>query len=488
MLRPIPHLLTIPLLASFLGACGTSERIIPAAQMLPPVQAWVTTGDQSRRLERETTPLAFRPVGSAPPETVLITLDSSQRYQRMAGFGASITDATAWLMRHRMSDDQRTALLRELFSREGAGVGFDLTRLTIGASDFSLTHYTFNDRPPGQADPTLTHFSIDAHRIDVLPVVKQALTVNPRLLVMASPWSAPAWMKSNDNLIQGRLRPDMHDAFARYLVRYVEAVRDEGVPIFALTVQNEPQFEPGDYPGMRIDAEARADLIGKHLGPLLARRKLRTQIIEWDHNWDAPQEPLAVLADPVARTYVSGVGWHCYVSDTLLPNQTVVRDAHPDKEVWLTECSGGEWKPHWGDALTSTARNLVIRSPRHWARGILMWNLALDEKHGPRLGGCKDCRGLVTIDSRTGAVTRTPEYYAFAHASKFVRPGAWRVASSDARDGVDNVAFENEDDGSIVLVVSNSAQEARPIVVRHKGREFGHQLAPQSVATFVWPS
>lgn len=488
MPRPIPPLLILPLVAALLGGCGTSDQVRPAMQTFPPVQAWVTTGDQSKRLDREAEPPAFRPTGNASREDVLITLDSTQRHQRMAGFGASITDATAWLMRHRMSDEQRAALLQELFGREGAGVGFDLTRLTIGASDFSQTHYTFDDRRAGETDPSLTHFSIDAHRVDVLPVVKQALAVNPRLLVMASPWSAPAWMKSNDSLIRGRLRPDMHDAFARYLVRYVEAVGAEGVPIFALTVQNEPLFEPGDYPGMRVEAGARADLVGRHLGPLLAARALGTQIIEWDHNWDAPQEPLAVLADPVARTYISGVGWHCYVSDTLLPNQSVVRDAHPDKEVWLTECSAGEWKPHWGDALASTVRNLVVRSTRHWARGILMWNLALDESHGPHLGGCKDCRGLVTIDSRTGAVTRTPEYYAFAHASKFVRPGAWRVASSEGRDGVDNVAFQNDDDGSIVVVVGNSAQVARRIVVRHAGREFGHELAPQSVATFVWPS
>lgn len=478
--------LCLPLVTTLIAACGSSNPVRPAMQSFPPVQSWVTTDDQSRRLEKEPTPPVFRPVGPASPEDVLIAIDSTQRHQRMAGFGASITDATAWLMQHRMSDLQRAALLRELFSREGAGVGFDLTRLTIGASDFSQAHYTFNDRPAGEADPSLDHFSIDAHRVDVLPVVKQALAVNPKLLVMASPWSAPAWMKSNGSLIRGSLRPDMHDAFARYLLRYVEAVGAEGVPIFALTVQNEPLFEPGDYPGMRVDAAARADLVGRHLGPLLAEKAPGTQIIEWDHNWDAPQEPLAVLADPVANRFVAGVGWHCYVSDTLLPNQSLVRDAHPDKEVWLTECSGGEWKPRWGDALVSTARNLVIRSTRHWARGILMWNLALDERHGPHLGGCKDCRGLVTIDSRTGEVTRTPEFYAFAHASRFVRPGAWRVTSSEARDSVDNVAFLNADDGSIVVVVSNSAQATRRIVVRHAGREFGHRLAPQSVVTFVW--
>lgn len=479
-----PATIIAALLAVLATACGSTD---PGPAGMPPVTAWVTTADQARLLDPETPAPTFRPSGRDAADGVPISIDDTQRHQRMAGFGASITDASAWLMRHRMSEAQRTALLRELFGREGAGVGFDLARLTIGASDFSQAHYTFDDRPSGEADLPLAHFSIDPHRADVLPLVKQALAVNPGLRVMASPWSAPAWMKSNGRLIQGRLRPDMHDAFARYLLRYVEAMAVEGVPIFALTVQNEPLFEPGDYPGMRIDAPARADLIGRHLGPMLAARAPGTQIIEWDHNWDRPDEPLAVLADPVARQYVGGVGWHCYVSDTLLPNQSVVRDAHPDKDVWLTECSGGGWKPHWGEALSSTARDLVIRSVRHWARGVLMWNLALDEQHGPHLGGCPNCRGLVTIDPRSGAVTRTPEYYAFAHASRFVRTGAWRIGSSEGRDGVDNVAFLNADDGTIVLVVGNSATRSRRIAVRHGGREFTHELAPQSVATYTWP-
>jgi len=473
--------------ASLLGACANSKIAQPLPASRPTLQAWVTTGDQSRLLDLESEPPAWRqPPDGGSHDGVLISVDSGLRHQRMAGFGASITDASAWLLRHRMDDAQRAALLQELFSRDGRGVGFDIARLTIGASDFSLQHYTFNDRPVGETDLSLAHFSIDTHRVDVLPVVRQALAIHPQLKVMASPWSAPGWMKTNDRLVQGKLRGDMHDAFARYLVRYVEEVGAEGVPIFALTVQNEPQFEPGDYPGMRIDAPARADLVGRHLGPLLAAKAPGTQIIEWDHNWDAPQEPLAVLADPTARARIAGVGWHCYVSDTLLPNQSVVRDAYPDKDVWVTECSGGEWKPDWGDALSATARNLVVRATRHWARGVLMWNLALDEQHGPHLGGCKDCRGLVTIDSRTGHVTRTPEYYAFAHASKFVRPGAWRIASTEHHAGVENVAFLNSDDGSVVLVVANTATAARRIDVRHAGRGFSHQLAPRSVATYVW--
>ena len=466
-------------------ACSTSGGEAPS-ETLAAVAVWITSADKTRLLARDTaTPPSFVASGGGSPT---ISVDDERRYQTMSGFGASITDATAWLMRHRMSEAQRSALLSELFGRGAAGIGFDLTRLAIGASDFSLSHYTFDDLAPGETDPALARFSIEPQRAEVLPVVKQALAINPGLKVMASPWSAPAWMKTGDSLIKGALRDDMHDVFARYLVRYVEAFAAEGVPIFALTVQNEPHFEPGDYPGMRVESAARAALVGRHLGPLIEQRGLRTQIIDWDHNWDVPESPLAVLADPLARRYVSGVGWHCYVSDTLLPNQSVVRDAYPEKDVWFTECSGGEWKPHWPETLPWMARTLIIGATRHWARGVLMWNLALDENHGPHLGGCPDCRGIVTIDSRSGEVTRNMEYYAFAHASRFVRVGAQRIESSAGADGVDNVAFRNADDGSIVLVVCNSAPASRRVVVAHRGRSFTYTLGRESIATFVWPS
>jgi len=291
-------------------------------------------------------------------------------------------------------------------------------------------------------------------------------------------------MKTNGSLIKGTLRPEMYDVFARYLATYVEAMAAEGVPVFALTLQNEPHFEPDDYPGMRLDPPQRATLIGRHVGPLLVQRGLKVQVIEWDHNWDVPQSPLAVLADPVARPYVSGVGWHCYGGD--VSAQTPVHDAHPDKDTWFTECSGGEWKPHWPETLPWIARNIVIGTTRGWAKGVLMWNLALDESHGPHLGGCKDCRGVVTIDSRTGDVTRNMEYYAFGHASRFVRPGAERIDSTSALDGIDTVAFRNADDGSIVLIACNSNGAARRVSVRQAGRTFEATLPRESLATFVW--
>lgn len=470
------------LLALLLGGCATP----PPQAGAPRIEVWTTTADH--RLALAPTGADFDADGAESAAetaaTTLIEIDADARHQRMVGFGASITDASAWLIRQRMSPVQREALLRELFGRDGDGIGFDFARLTIGASDFSRHHYSLDDPPEGRPDPALRHFSLDANRGDVIPVARQALEINPQLWIMASPWSAPAWMKDNGSLVTGTLSPGHYDAFARYLLRYVEAMAGEGIPIRALTVQNEPDFEPADYPGMRLNAPQRARFIGDHLGPLLARQAPQVQLFDWDHNWDKPEEPLAVLADPAAARYVDGVAWHCYGGQPAAQSQ--VRAAHPQVDVYMTECSGGDWEPVRSGGLNLQAQRLIVETTRHWARGVLFWNLALDENSGPHAGGCGNCRGVVTIDSTTGEVTRTDDYYALAHASRFVRRGAWRVASSEAVGGVANVAFVNADDASRVLVVSNADQQARTIRVREGGRRFHHVLPGRSVATFRW--
>lgn len=465
--------------SSAMAATPTPTPAAPSASG-PAVTAWVTTADRSRLLQRETG-LAFS-ADAALPTT--IDLDATTRYQTMAGFGASMTDASAFLIQNKMSAPQRSALLAELFGRGPTGVGFDFMRLTLGASDFSRSHYTFDDMPVGQTDMALAQFSIEPNRADLLPVLKAALAVNPGLQIMASPWSAPAWMKEGDSLIKGTLKPAMYGVFSEYLMRYVEAFKAEGVPLFALTVQNEPHFEPDDYPGMRLDPAARAALLGQALGPLMAARAPKLKLFDWDHNWDVPSSPLTVLADPVARPFVTGVAWHCYAGDVAV--QATVREAYPDKEVWFTECSGGEWAPRWNETLPWLMHNLIIGSTRNWAKGVLMWNLALDENHGPHLGGCKDCRGIVTIDSKTGEVSRNVEYYAFAHASKFVRAGAQRIASTAAVDGLESVAFRNADDGSIALIVSNGSAVTRRFSVRSGTQTFAYDLPRESVGSFTW--
>ncbi len=481
MTRPFPGrfhpLLASLVLAAWAGAPRAAEQPAPAD-----VSVWITTAGHTRALA-PSAPARFAGRAAARPQ---IVVDDTQRFQEIVGFGASLTDSSAWLIQHTLDARQRDALLEELFGREGNGLGLSFSRLTIGASDFSRHHYSLNDTPDGTPDPDLKHFSIDQNRGDVIPVARAMLAINPQLKIMASPWSAPGWMKDSNSLIQGRLLPQYYDAFSRYLLRYVDAYAAEGIPIFALTVQNEPDYEPKDYPGMRLNAPARARLIGDHLGPMIARRGSGPLIFDWDHNWDKPEEPMGVLSDPVAGNYVDAVAWHCYGGDVAA--QSPVHDAFPDKDAYMTECSGGDWEPVRSGGLPLQMKNIIIRSMRHWARGALFWNLALDENNGPYAGGCHTCRGVVTIDSRTGEITRTDEYYALAHASRFVRPGAHRIASSGPTDDLDNVAFRNADDGSLVLLVSNSAIQPRRFSVAHGERRFAYTLPARSVATFVWRS
>jgi glucosylceramidase len=462
--------------------CGTllivSGAAFAAPQASGEVQVWITTQDHRQALAA-----APAAAWTTQPDAD-IRVDAAARRQRMLGFGASITDASAWVLQQ-LPAPRRDALMHELFGRADGGLGLSFARLTIGASDFSRHHYSLDDTPNNAPDPTLAHFSIAPNRDDVLPIARQALAINPDLKIMASPWSAPAWMKTSGSLIGGTLKPEYYDAFARYLLRYVDAYAQAGVPIFALTLQNEPGFTPTDYPGMRLEAAQRAQLIGRHLGPLLDARRDPPLIFDWDHNWDQPQEPLAVLADAQARRHVAAVAWHCYAGDPSA--QSPVQAAYPDKDAYMTECSGGDWEPLRSGGLTLQARRLIVQSVRHGARGVLFWNLALDLQGGPHAGGCGTCRGVVDVDPRGEHVVRTDEYYALAHASRFVRPQAWRIDSSEGSEGMDNVAFLNPD-GSRVLVVVNSAERARAVSVADGARGFRYTVPARSLASFVWPA
>lgn len=456
--------------------------LVPAhAAHATTVSAWITTGDQSQLLARAAD---ARLEASADAGAATIVVDPSTRYQRIAGFGAAITDASADLVQH-MAPARRDVLLHQLFGRDGEGIGLSFTRLTIGASDFSRTHYSFDDMPPGQTDPELRRFSIDPQRGTVLPTVQAALAVNPQLKVMASPWSAPGWMKTGDSLVKGTLKPEAFDAYARYLGRYVDAMRAEGVTISALTLQNEPHFEPENYPGMRVDPHKRAAFIRDHLGPLLAKSHPGTAIFDWDHNWDEPESPAVVLSDPQAARYVSGIAWHCYGGDVRAQGR--LHDLFPAKDTWFTECSGGRWAPDWAKNLQYFTKTLIVDTTRNWARGVLFWNLALDAHDGPHLGGCANCRGVVTIDAASGAVTRNVEYYALAHASRFVLPGAVRIASTEGEKGKElpNVAFVNPD-GSFALLVANGDAQPRAFTVTAGAQAFRYTLPASSVATFTW--
>ena len=459
---------------------AATPQAAPVSTGMPTVQLWLSTADRRLKMARQPD-IAMTVRDSSPAD---IAVDVHSKYQTMVGFGAAMTDSSAWLMQNKLNGLQRSALLNELYGPP-PNLNFQMMRLTIGASDFSLKPYTLDDVPQGETDPTLAHFNVTSNLQDVIPVVSEALAVNPDLRIIATSWSAPAWMKSSENLIGGELLEQYEGAYADYLVKYVETFRAYGIPIFALTVQNEPAFVPITYPGMEMTADARARFVGQHLGPKLASREPQTQILEWDHNWSHPEQPLAVLADPDASRYISGVAWHCYEGSPYAQGR--VHRAYPAKDVYISECSGGDWASAANGELLWFSRNLLVTGIRQWARGVVYWNLALDQDHGPHFGGCALCKGVVTIDSRTGEVSRNDEYYALAHFSMFVLPGAVRVESTPTeKEALDNVAFQNATDGSVVLVVVNSNADERHLSVADGQALFQYTMPPRSVATLVW--
>lgn len=458
-------------IALILGACATAPE--PAGELA--ATGWLTTVDGAHRLEPIEVERVDRDTGNSDD----VVVDTSQRFQRFAGYGASITDASAWLLTHELDEAARRELLQELFGEEGA-LGLDATRITIGASDFSLRHYTYADTP-GVPEADLT-----PARNELIPVLQQIRSINPHLTTIATPWSAPAWMKTSGSLIKGRLDPRHYGDFARYLVSYARQMRAAGVPIDYLTIQNEPHFEPANYPGMRVEPAERARIIGGYLGPLMQRELPDTGLLDWDHNWDEPESPLAALADPVAAPFITGVAWHCYGGDVAA--QSLVHDRHPDKQTWFTECAAGDWSGSWAEAMQWTARNLVIGAPRNWAQGVIMWNLALDQNHGPHLGGCGNCRGLVTIDTASGTVTREPEYYAFAHGSRFLPENPVRIGTIVSAPDIDAVAFLGKQSGVVSLIVLNLRPGDEGIRFSVDGRDYRAMLPSGSLATFVIPS
>ena len=423
--------------------------------------------------------LAFRAERS-PALTVFV--DDATKYQEIDGFGASLTESSAWLLKRKLSDAQRADALRMLFDRR-TGIGLSILRQPMGASDFAVQIYSYDEMPEGEGDPQLRRFSIDHDRTDILPVLKEILAVNPKIKVIGTPWSSPGWMKTSGAMIQGSLLPSAYDAYARYFVKYVQAYEAEGVPIYAVTMQNEPLHVPHDYPGLGMMASEQIRFLRDHLGPALQSAGLRTKILVFDHNWDLIQFPITVLSDANAGRFAGGIATHCYGGSPAAQDE--LHQRFPDKDIWMTECSGGDWQK--GKVLQQQVQ-LLISVTRHWARSVILWNLALNQNHEPYLGGCTTCRGEIVVDesSSPAVIKTTVDYTALGHASKFVQPGASRIESNTFGQGcLEDVAFQNPD-GSIVLLVLNSSDETVQFNAGWRGQFFQYKLGSGDTATFVW--
>jgi glucosylceramidase len=422
--------------------------------------------------------------GSARSPSLTISVDETKTYQQMDGFGASLTDSSAWLLWHKLTAQQRKEVLEKLFSRS-KGIGLNVLRQPMGASDFALEDYSYDDVPSGESDPELKKFSIDHDRAYIIPILRDALTLNPKLKIIASPWSPPGWMKTSGSMIQGALLPSAYQPMAKYFVKFVQSYEAAGVPIYAVTMQNEPLNIPNDYPGLGMTASEQIVFLRDHLGPAFRDANFKTKIMVFDHNWDLIDFPIKVLSDSKAAAAAAGTAIHCYGGSVTAQGE--LHGRFPDKDIWLTECSGGEWQK--GKLLEQQAR-LMIGATRNWAKSVVLWNLALNQDHKPFLGGCTTCRGVITINdsSAPSQVIETVDFTALAHASKFVEPGAFRIDSNSFGEGsFEDVAFRNPD-GSIVLLVLNSANRPAEFNIEWRGKYAFYKLPSASVATFRWPA
>ena len=459
-----------------LVALFVSATTCPVQENPQTINVWMTTDNQTKKLEPQPA-LSFSSSSSSGANTIFV--DESQKYQTIEGFGASFTDSAAYLLNQKVPTSQLDALMISLFDRTN-GIGVSFVRNPMGASDLARSIYSYDDLSAGQTDPDLTSFSIAHDIADIVPLVRMAKQINPQLKIMASPWSPPGWMKTSGSMIGGSLRSTAYKSFADYLVKYIKAYAAEGIPIDYISLQNEPLFVPGDYPGMSMDAATQTVLLRDFLLPALSANSLSTRALVYDHNWDRPDYPDAVLSDPVLKnsTQIGGTAWHGYGGTP--GAMTTLHNRYPDKGNYQTEHSGGTWV---SDQVKADFEE-ITQVMRNWGKAYVKWGLALDQNRGPHTGGCGTCNPLVTVNSATGAVKYEIDYYTIGHFSKFVLPDANRIYSSNA-EGFVSVAFRNPN-GSNVLFVYNDSTSSRTVQVIWGSRSFTHSFEGLSGATFTW--
>lgn len=475
----------------------------------PSIAVTQTSGDLSQAL----TPLPdlqFRP-GSPPSGVRVISIDDTRHFQTMQGFGAAMTDSSAWLIWDELSVHARSALMSALFAPAPAGIAISFVRIPIGASDFTRNGvpYSYDDLPADRTDPSLAHFSIAHDSSYILPALRAMRSLNPRATLLGSPWSPPPWMKVNnrfDNPGPGRgsLRRADYAPLAGYFVKFLRAYADAGVPVQAITPQNEPE-QLSLYPGMDLTEPEEARFIADNLAPALRAAALHPAIFGFDYEWSCQTNttarpcdthyPARLAGDPRLRDDLAGIAWHCYAGNAA--EMSALHRRAPGLTELVTECSSG--------ISPGAPAQLEIAAARNWASAVVLWNIALDRRGGPVQPpnfGCRHCTALATIDEKTRRYRLGPDYYQLGQASRYVLPGAVRVASNtfvadrntDLRKlgsytthGLDDVAFLNPD-GTLVLLAYNSARSPVRFAVRWRTSYFIYTLRPQATATFRWPT
>jgi glucosylceramidase len=483
---------TLLLLAGFIltltgiGACGkkasgsTGGGVTPPDSTTVPVSSqvafWLTNPDKSMLLKKQNVALNFTAGTAVQP---VITVDTTQTYQTIDGFGYALTGGSAQLI-YGLPTAQRQALEQELFTTDSTYIGVSYLRLTMGASDMSARVFSYDDYgTPSQPDTTLANFTLSDDNLNLVPLLKEILAISPNIKLLATPWSPPPWMKDNDEASGGSLLPQYYGVYAQYFVKYIQAMQSNGIHIDAITPQNEP-LNANNNPASVMQDTAEDIFVRNYLGPAFQTAGITTKIIVYDHNCDQPGYPEYILADAAAAQYVDGSAFHLYAGN--ISALTGVHDAYPGKNVYFTE----QYVAGPGDFQTDlewAMKNLIIGAPRNWSRNVLEWNMAADENYDPHTaGGCGVCQGAFTINGT--AISRNTSYYIIAHASKFVLPGSVRV-SSNIPGNLQNVAFLRPD-GKKVLIVLNDELNSATFTVQFNNLNFSATLNGDAVATFVW--
>ncbi len=437
------------------------------------VQYWSTTSDRSQLLTRHTA--AMQPI--AGEKETGIVVDESKKYQAIDGFGFALTGGSAQLV-IRMDAADRKKLLAEVFGNRSGGIAVSYLRVSIGSSDLNERVFTYDDMADGKTDGQLTHFDMQDDKKDVIPLLKEILAINPSIKILGSPWSAPAWMKTNRQMKAGSLQKQYYPVYARYFVKYIRAMQKEGIRIDAITIQNEPLNE-NNTPSMKMLATEQLVFIKDDLGPLFRREGIKTKIILYDHNCDDPQYPLTILNDPAAAKYVNGSGFHLYGGK--IEAMSEVHDKHPDKKLYFTEQMVIDGQ---GFDIGEQVARLIIGATRNWSRNVLLWNLAADKDNKPHTdnGGCTMCEGALTINGNQ--FSRNLAYYVVAQASRFVPPGSVRIMSNQT-DSLRNVAFKTPG-GKRVLILANPSASKQSFRVFTGGKTFSGDLEAGGAATYFW--
>lgn len=458
----------IPFLAALFYLAFACQKPIPSQEV------WLTDPKAEVLFEKVQQ-------SQAPIDSVLtISVDAETTYQQMDGFGFTLSQGSAQHLLA-MSDSSRMSLLRELFGNGENEVRINYLRLAVAASDLNEFPFSYNDLEDSLAsDPQLENFSLSFDTLDVIPVLKQILEINPAIKLMASPWSPPKWMKSNKDTRGGSLLVEYEPLYAQYLVKYIQEMEKLGIQIDALTIQNEP-LHPGNNPSLLMLPEQQARFIGQHLGPAFQSEGIKTKILIYDHNADRPDYPITVLSDSLANPFIDGSAFHLYGGQ--IEALSEVHQAFPDKNIYFTEQWVGAPGNLEGD-IPWHVKNLLIGAPRNWAKTVLEWNLSSNPTLTPHTyrGGCDRCLGAVTIDG--DQVTRNPAYFVIAHASKFVDAGALRI-DSNVMEGLSNVAFLNPD-GKKVLIALNDSPNPISFKIQEKEKEVYASLNPGATGTWIW--